>query len=76
MPETVVHFQIRMPPAMHEQLASRARDTKQSLNALIVGILSEANAATDAALEGSPSRPRAPHPVPHGSPGRASRGPA
>ena len=26
MPETVVHFQIRMPPVMHERLASRARD--------------------------------------------------
>lgn len=41
MPETVVHFQIRMPPAMHEKLASRARDSKVSLNGLIVGILSE-----------------------------------
>ncbi|WP_044252145.1 toxin-antitoxin system HicB family antitoxin [Isosphaera pallida] len=42
MPETVVHFQIRMPPALHERLASRAREQKASLNALIVGILEQA----------------------------------
>jgi predicted HicB family RNase H-like nuclease len=42
MPETVVHFQIRMPPPMHERLASRARDEKSSLNALIVSLLAEA----------------------------------
>ena len=42
MPETVVHFQIRMPPPMHEIMASRARDEKRSLNALIVSILSGA----------------------------------
>jgi len=42
MPETVVHFQIRMPPALHEQLASWAKDDKVSLNALIVGILEKA----------------------------------
>jgi hypothetical protein len=41
MPETVVHFQIRMPPALHERLASRARDEKNSLNAMIVAILTE-----------------------------------
>ncbi|WP_406695485.1 toxin-antitoxin system HicB family antitoxin [Singulisphaera sp. Ch08] len=39
MPETVVHFQIRMPPALHEQLASWAKEDKASLNALIVSIL-------------------------------------
>jgi hypothetical protein len=50
MPETVVHFQIRMPPPMHEKLASRARDSKLSLNALIVGLLSEAIARSDAAV--------------------------
>lgn len=44
MPETVVHFQIRMPPALHEQLASWAREEKASLNALIVGILEKAAA--------------------------------
>ena len=42
MPETVVHFQIRMPPVLHEQLASWAKEDKASLNALIVGILEEA----------------------------------
>ena len=42
MPETVVHFQIRMPPVMHERLASRARDEKSSLNAMIVTLLNEA----------------------------------
>lgn len=42
MAETVVHFQIRMPPPMHERLASRAREEKSSLNALIVALLSEA----------------------------------
>ena len=42
MPETVVHFQIRMPPALHERLASRAREDRASLNALIVAILRDA----------------------------------
>ena len=45
MPETVVHFQIRMPPSLHERLASWAREEKHSLNALIVSLL--AQAATD-----------------------------
>lgn len=42
MPETVVHFQIRMPPALHEQLATWAKEDKASLNALIVGLLERA----------------------------------
>ena len=42
MPETVVHFQIRMPPKIHESLASWAKDDKASLNALIVGLLEKA----------------------------------
>jgi len=42
MPETVVHFQIRMPPSLHERLASRAREEKTSLNALIVSVLAQA----------------------------------
>ncbi|WP_406694997.1 toxin-antitoxin system HicB family antitoxin [Singulisphaera sp. Ch08] len=42
MPETVVHFQIRMPPVLHEKLASRAKDDKHSLNALVVGFLRDA----------------------------------
>jgi predicted HicB family RNase H-like nuclease len=42
MPETVVHFQIRMPPSLHERLASWAREEKNSLNALIVSLLAQA----------------------------------
>ena len=50
MPETVVHFQIRMPPVLHERLASWAKEDKASLNALIVGIL-------DRAMEAHASKP-------------------
>ena len=39
MPETVVHFQIRMPPHLHEKLASMAKEDRTSLNMLIVKIL-------------------------------------
>jgi predicted HicB family RNase H-like nuclease len=42
MPETVVHFQIRMPPPLHEHLASCAKEVKTSLNALVVAILRDA----------------------------------
>jgi predicted HicB family RNase H-like nuclease len=42
MPETVVHFQIRIPPDYHERLASWAKDDKASLNALVVEILQNA----------------------------------
>ena len=42
MPETVVHFQIRMPPVLHEQLASWAKEDKASLNMLVVSILEKA----------------------------------
>ena len=48
MPETVVHFQVRMPPRIHESLASRAREEKASLNALVVSILEQAIAAHEA----------------------------
>jgi predicted HicB family RNase H-like nuclease len=48
MPETVVHFQIRMPPVLHEQLASWAKEDKASLNALIVGLLEKAIEQHDA----------------------------
>ena len=41
MPETVVHYVIRMPPLHHERLASWAKDDKTSLNALLVEILRE-----------------------------------
>ena len=56
MPETVVHFQIRMPPPMHERLASRARDEKTSLNALIVSLLSDAVERRDSPAMVSPNR--------------------
>jgi len=49
MPETVVHFQIRMPPHLHEHLASRAKDEKTSLNALVVAILRDAAERREAA---------------------------
>jgi predicted HicB family RNase H-like nuclease len=42
MPETVVHFQVRMPPHLHEQLASWAKEDKASLNMLVVSILEKA----------------------------------
>ena len=42
MPETVVHFQIRMPPLLHERLASWATNNKISLNATVVTMLKEA----------------------------------
>jgi hypothetical protein len=42
MPETVVHFQIRMPPVLHERLTSWAMDNKTSLNATVVAMLKEA----------------------------------
>ena len=48
MPETVVHFQIRMPPDMHERLASWAKADKASLNQLIVDILEKAVDGRDA----------------------------
>jgi len=51
MPETVVHFQIRMPPALHENLASRAREEKTSLNALVVSILQGAAERHEAGQE-------------------------
>jgi predicted HicB family RNase H-like nuclease len=42
MPETVVHFQVRMPPHLHEQLASWAKEDKASLNMLVVSLLERA----------------------------------
>ena len=42
MPESVVHFQIRMPPDLHERLTSWAKNDKASLNALVVEILQTA----------------------------------
>jgi predicted HicB family RNase H-like nuclease len=42
MPESVVHLEVRMPPQLHERLASWAKDDKASLNALVVEILQDA----------------------------------
>ncbi len=42
MPETVVHFQVRMPPDIHERLASWAKDHKASINQLVVEVLGKA----------------------------------
>ncbi len=53
MPETVVHFQIRMPPDMHERLASWAKTDKASLNQLIVEILERAVEAREAQAVGA-----------------------
>jgi hypothetical protein len=55
MPETVVQFQIRMPPALHEHLSSRAREQKMSLNALVVDLLREAAARQAAAPDAAPA---------------------
>ena len=46
MPESVVHFQIRMPPQQHEKLATWAKEDKVSLNLLVVGILRRRWSAT------------------------------
>ena len=53
MPETVVHFQVRMPPHLHEQLASWAKEDKASLNMLVVGILEKAIEAHNPELVGA-----------------------
>lgn len=53
MPETVVHFQIRMPPVLHERLASWAREQKNSLNALIVTLLVQAASGREAEENGA-----------------------
>jgi hypothetical protein len=55
MPESVVHFQIRMPPTLYETLASWAKDDKASLNALIVEILQKA--LTDRVCDEEPGKP-------------------
>lgn len=59
MPETVVHFQIRMPPALHEQLASWAKEDKASLNALIVGLLEKAAEQHESKAGGKEKTPTA-----------------
>jgi len=60
MPETVVHFQVRMPPHLHEKLSSWAKEDKASLNMLVVGILEKAIESHNAELAGTsvgPTRP-------------------
>ena len=57
MPETVVHFQIRMPPILHEQLASWAKEDRESLNLLIVRILEQAVDRRDAEPVGATNGP-------------------
>ena len=58
MPETVVHFQIRMRPDIHERLASWAKDDKASLNALVVEILQNAMKAHEAENKKTPAGAR------------------
>lgn len=60
MPETVVHFQIRMSPVLHEHLASRAKAEKASLNALVVTILQQALERRQAAGTGNGAEPGPP----------------
>lgn len=55
MPETVVHFQVRMPPHLHEQLASWAKEDKASLNQLVVTLLEKAMKHHHAELAGAGS---------------------
>jgi predicted HicB family RNase H-like nuclease len=60
MPESVVHFQIRMPPQQHERLATWAKEDKVSLNLLVVGILEKAmerHQAESATAKSSPAHP-------------------
>jgi predicted HicB family RNase H-like nuclease len=57
MPETVVHFQIRMPPVLHEQLATWAKEDKASLNMLVVGLLEQAVDRRNAELAGAANGP-------------------
>jgi predicted HicB family RNase H-like nuclease len=59
MPETVVHFQIRMPPVLHERLASWAKQDKASLNMLVVGILEKAVENRDTEAVGTSNGPTA-----------------
>ncbi|MGC8640728.1 MAG: toxin-antitoxin system HicB family antitoxin [Isosphaeraceae bacterium] len=61
MPETVVHFQIRMPPDMHERLASWAKADKASLNQLIVDILEKAVDRREAQPVGAENGPAHQH---------------
>ena len=61
MPETVVHFQIRMPPDIHERLASWAKADKASLNQLVVDVLKQAVENHEAQAVGAGSGPAHQH---------------
>jgi predicted HicB family RNase H-like nuclease len=61
MPESVVHFQIRMPPQQHEKLATWAKEDKVSLNLLVVGILEKAMERHRAESGTAKSSPPHPH---------------
>jgi predicted HicB family RNase H-like nuclease len=61
MPESVVHFQIRMPPQQHERLATWAKEDKVSLNLLVVGILEKAMERHNAESATAKSSPAHPH---------------
>jgi predicted HicB family RNase H-like nuclease len=61
MPESVVHFQIRMPPQQHERLATWAKEDKVSLNLLVVGILEKAMERHQAESGTAKSSPTHPH---------------
>ncbi|MEJ7637987.1 MAG: toxin-antitoxin system HicB family antitoxin [Singulisphaera sp.] len=57
MPATVVHFQIRMRPDLHERLANWAVKDRESINNLIVGILERAEEGHRAPSDGSAPGP-------------------
>lgn len=59
MPESVVHFQIRMPPQQHEKLASWAKEEKLSLNLLVVGLLEKAIEKRKSEAEAKAGSPQA-----------------
>ncbi len=61
MPETVVHFQIRMSPDIHERLASWAKADKASINQLVVDVLEKALERREAQPAGAGNGPAHQH---------------
>ncbi|MGA7498690.1 MAG: toxin-antitoxin system HicB family antitoxin [Isosphaeraceae bacterium] len=61
MPETVVHFQIRMSPDIHERLASWAKADKASINKLVVDVLEKAVGRREAQPAGAGNGPAHQH---------------
>jgi predicted HicB family RNase H-like nuclease len=51
MPASVVQFQVRMPPALHEKLASLAHDNRESINSFVVRYLAAGVDAREARRE-------------------------